>query len=205
MKLIYSNGGFSREFYRCVRDQFPNEDIKYVDDYPRDNTISYEEAKILQQDTEVSFIIGCANATLRKEKTEQVLSDNFSIFSTRAQTAIIGDNVKLGAGAILSDYTIITADTIIGKSFHSNIYSYIGHDCIIGDYVTLAPRVSINGRVEVANNVYIGSGATILPGNIKRPIKVGEGAIIGAHALVTKDVPANTTVVGTPAKPLVRK
>lgn len=102
----------------------------------------------------------------------------------------------------MSDYSIITSDAKIGSSFHANIYSYIAHDCLIGDYVTLAPRVSVNGRVHIGDHVYIGTGATILPGTADAPLVIGEGAVIGAHALVTKNVPAGATMVGMPAKPL---
>ncbi|WP_225421336.1 DapH/DapD/GlmU-related protein [Levilactobacillus fuyuanensis] len=48
-------------------------------------------------------------------------------------------------------------------------------------------------------NAWIGAGATVLPG-----VTVGENAIVGAGAVVTKDVPANVVVVGTPARVLRR-
>jgi acetyltransferase-like isoleucine patch superfamily enzyme len=49
------------------------------------------------------------------------------------------DDVVIGDGAILSPFTCITSNVRIGKSFHANLYSYVTHDCIIGDYVTFAP------------------------------------------------------------------
>ena len=54
--------------------------------------------------------------------------------------------------------------------------------------------VSHPENLKLGNNVRIGSNATILPVNI------GHGAVIGAGAVVTKDVPAHTTVYGNPAK-----
>lgn len=47
----------------------------------------------------------------------------------------------------------------IGRSFHANIYSYVAHDCIIGDYVTFAPSVKCTGNVVIEDCVYIGTGA----------------------------------------------
>ena len=85
------------------------------------------------------------------------------------------------------------------------MYSYVTHDCVVGDFVTLAPRVSVNGRVVIEDDVYIGTGATILPGNANAPITIGKGAVIGAHALVTRDVAPGATVVGAPARPLEKK
>ncbi len=200
MMFIYSHGGHARDCARFIRLQYPTETVFFVDDDPKGAAISYEKAREMALNQTASFIVAFANPALRKRKTDQVVADGFLIRSSFAPSAIIGDNVAIAEGALLSEFTIITADATIGKSFHANIYSYITHDCVIGDYVTLAPRVSINGRVHIADNVYIGTGATILPGKPDTPIMIREGAIIGAHALITKDVPAHATMVGAPAK-----
>ena len=49
--------------------------------------------------------------------------------------------------------------------------------------------------VIIGDDVWLGVGATVLPG-----VKIGNGAVIGAHALVTKDVPQKAIVVGVPAR-----
>lgn len=204
MKFIYSHGGYAREMHRCVLAQYPNEQVIFVDDDPGKMAISYEEAQSIGVNEDSSFVISFADPALRQLKTQQVLSDGFSLFSVQAATAIIGENVVLGEGSVISDFAMITADARIGVGFQCNIYSYIAHDCVVGDFVTLAPRVAVNGRVEIGDGVYIGTGATILPGEDGNPIRIGAGAVVGAHALVTRDVPEGVTVVGMPAKPLKR-
>lgn len=107
----------------------------------------------------------------------------------------IGERVSIGFG-------ILVADTNYGKVFGLEI----------GDDVTIGPRamfISVSahhslrrewwneGRITLKNGVYIGANAIILPG-----ITIGENATVGAGAVVTKDVPANTVVVGVPAKPI---
>ncbi|MCP3893221.1 MAG: acetyltransferase [Bacteroides sp.] len=200
MKFIYSNGGFAREFIRSVRDKYVGQEVIIVDDAESEGTIGYDAACQLAHETSGEWVVGFANGDLRKQKTNRILEDGFRLFSVISNTSVIGDRVTIGGGAVLSDYSIITADAEIGIGFQCNIYSYIAHDCVVGDYVTLAPRVSVNGRVVIEDDVYIGTGATILPGKENEPLVIGKGSVVGAHALVTKNVAAHTTVIGTPAK-----
>ena len=71
------------------------------------------------------------------------------------------------------------------------------HDAEIGDYVTIAPRAVVLGRVKVEENVFIGANSTILP-----DVVVAKNSIIGAGALVTMDtqIPPGSLVLGSPAK-----
>jgi acetyltransferase-like isoleucine patch superfamily enzyme len=57
-----------------------------------------------------------------------------------------------------------------------------------------------NGNVRIENHVYIGAGAILRQGTESKPLVIGEGAVVGMGSVVTKDVPANTTVVGNPAR-----
>ena len=205
MIFIYSYGGHAREFARLVRIANPGHDVIFIDDGGVDGAVSYQQALALKGDQPAQVSIGFSDGRLRRRKTAQVLQDGFSLLDVIAPTAIVGDNVTIGAGAILSDFSMVTADAKIGRSFHANMYSYITHDCVVGDFVTLAPRVSVNGRVVIEGDVYIGTGATILPGNAQAPITIGKGAVIGAHALVTRDVAPGVTVVGAPARPFEKK
>lgn len=109
---------------------------------------------------------------------------------------------EVGEGAVLCDFVTITANAKIGKSFQANIYSYVAHDCVIGDYVTFAPGVHCNGNIHIGDYAYIGTGAVFTQGKNDKPLTVGEGAIVGMGAVVTKPVPPYTVVAGNPAKPI---
>jgi len=109
----------------------------------------------------------------------------------------------------------IGAKTVMGQECTISAYQHIsiGRECVIADRVMLIDFD--HGVVEVerpireqgiykrdtriGNNVWIGYGACILRG-----VKVGDNAIIGTSAVVTKDVPANAVVAGVPAK-IIRK
>ena len=110
------------------------------------------------------------------------------------------DDVQIGEGAILCPFVTLTSNIRIGKHFHANLYSYVEHDCIIGDYVTFAPGVKCNGNVVIEDYAYIGAGAVIKQGQPGRPLVIGRGAVIGMGAVVTKSVPPGVTVIGNPAR-----
>ena len=99
----------------------------------------------------------------------------------------------------------LTSDVVIGKCFQANLYSYVAHDCVIGDYVTFAPSVKCNGNVEIGDHVYIGTGAIIKPGEDGKPLKIGDGAVVAAGSFVNKDVPPGMTVFGSPAIELTKE
>lgn len=97
MKFIYSAGGFAREFIRLVRYKYPDEKIHLVDDNAAEGALTYAQARDLSGG-KADFIIGFANSRLRKQKTEQLIKDGFSIFSVSAPTSTIGDNVIFSGG-----------------------------------------------------------------------------------------------------------
>lgn len=91
-------------------------------------------------------------------------------------------------------FSNVMPEAVIGDFFVGNSFVSIGHDAFIGDFVHMNPHVFISGKTIVSNNVYIGVRATILP------CRIGENSVIGACALVTKDVPPNMLAKGMPAK-----
>lgn len=72
---------------------------------------------------------------------------------------------------------------------------HIGHDSVIGDDTEIAPHVVVGGHVTVGRNVKIGLGAII-----RSRMRIGDGAVIGAGAIVVKDVSPHTVVIGNPAR-----
>lgn len=116
------------------------------------------------------------------------------------KSAFISKSSQLDGGSIICPFATITANAKIGKNFQANIYSYVAHDCIIGDNVTFAPSVKCNGNVVIENNVYIGTGATIKNGSLDKQLTIGQNSTISAGAYVNKDVPPNYIVYGNPCK-----
>lgn len=149
------------------------------------------------------FNIAISDFKIRERIATACLARGSKALSIQSPNSINYGNNEIGDGAILCAHTTITSNIKIGKFFHANIYSYVAHDCVIGDYVTFAPNVHCNGNVHIQDNVYIGTGAIIKNGTASNPLVIGEGATIGMGAVVTKNVPPFSTVVGNPAKPIL--
>jgi sugar O-acyltransferase (sialic acid O-acetyltransferase NeuD family) len=146
--------------------------------------------------------IAIANSQIRQRLALQCAADGLAFFEVRAPNVVQMDDVQLGDGAILSPFVTLTSNIRIGRHFHANLYSYVEHDCVIGDFVTFAPGVKCNGNVVIEDHAYIGTGAVIKQGAPGAPLVIGRGAVVGMGAVVTKSVPVGTTVVGNPARPM---
>lgn len=164
---------------------------------------SYEEfigAKAKRKTVTVAI----ANSRIREKLVIKCIRDGLSFKTVTAAQHVCMDNVEIGEGAIFSPFTTITSNIRIGSHFHCNIGSFVEHDCIIGDFVTFAPGVKCNGNVHIADHAYIGAGAILKQGTPEKPLRIGKGATIGMGAVVTKDVDADTTVIGIPARPITK-
>ncbi|QOW42827.1 acetyltransferase [Acinetobacter indicus] len=150
-------------------------------------------------------LIAIANSQVREKIALRLDQDSIALWTVQADNVVLMDNIELAAGAALSPFVSITSNIKIGKCFHANLYSYVEHDCVIGDYVTFAPGVKCNGNIHIEDHAYIGSGAVIKQGTPDQPLVIGKGAVVGMGAVVTKSVPPGVTVIGNPARILEKK
>ena len=209
---IYGASGFGKEVMPLVRQHYSqlNQDhIVFIDDGSRLEQLDGYKVLSYQQfmqhpATQKAVTIAIADSQVREKLNAKLVQDNIEIINVIANNSLQYDNITMGKGSIICGFVHLTSNIKIGKGFHANIYSYIAHDCVIGDFVTFAPRVSCNGNVHIEDHVYIGTGAVLRQGTPDKPLIIGKGAIVGMGAVVTKDVPAGVTVVGNPARPLIK-
>jgi sugar O-acyltransferase (sialic acid O-acetyltransferase NeuD family) len=212
---IYGASGFGREIMPVAKAFLSNrkimfEKLLFIDDklygqtingYP---VISFDQF-ILLNSPKKFVCIAISDNKIREKIFNKLLKfsiDNWSIFATNS---ILLDECNIGENSVLAPFASLTSNISIGKSFHANIYSYVAHDCIIGDFVTFAPGVKCNGNVHIHDYAYLGTGAIIKQGKPNKPLIIGEGACVAAGAVVTRNVPPFVTVFGNPAIPLSKE
>jgi sugar O-acyltransferase (sialic acid O-acetyltransferase NeuD family) len=110
------------------------------------------------------------------------------------------DGVTIGDGTVVCGGCTLTTDIRIGRHVQINLHCTVGHDVVIDDYATVAPGVHISGKTHLGRGAYLGTGAVTVDGEYDRPLRIGDLAVVGAGAVVTRDVPSATTVVGVPAR-----
>jgi sugar O-acyltransferase (sialic acid O-acetyltransferase NeuD family) len=110
-------------------------------------------------------------------------------------TAVIGRDVRLGAGTVVMAGAIINPCCTLGEGCVVNTGARLDHDCTLGDFASLAPGVVTGGDCHLGDGASVGIGATIV-----QQVRIGEGAMIGAGATVLSDIPPRMVAVGTPAR-----
>ncbi|OYZ78987.1 MAG: acetyltransferase [Rhizobiales bacterium 24-66-13] len=179
--------------------------LVFIDDTPLADRVNGHEIWTFNQFAktqarEKQVMLAIAAPDVRSRLADKCAAAGLPIGSVRSADAIIMDDVEVGQGALISPYVTFTSNIRIGRCFHANLYSYVEHDCRIGDFVTFAPGVRCNGNVAIGDFAYIGAGAMI-----RQNLTVGAGAVVGMGAVVTKDVAPGAIVIGNPARPLEKK
>ena len=212
---IYGASGCGRSLMPVARQQLAREsdasEIVFIDDALESvadvnghRAINY--LTFLNETASEKYVqIAIANSHVREKIAQRLKMDGIQLWSIIADHVVLMDQIELAEGSALSPFVTIGSNVKIGKCFHANLYSYVEHDCVIGDFVTFAPGVKCNGNIHIQDHAYIGAGAVIKQGTPAQPLVIGRGAVVGMGAVVTKSVPAGVTVVGNPARILTSK
>ncbi|PIC90892.1 transferase [Sporosarcina sp. P21c] len=142
------------------------------------------------------YVANAIGDPIVKKKVIERLNHSKNIYPVLVDPNVIcSDRVTLGEGSIICAGTIITVNIKVGNHVIVNLDCTIGHDAVLGDYSTILPSVNISGFANIGECVSIGTSSAVLPS-----VSIGENTIVGAGAVVVKDLPANCTAVGAPAK-----
>ncbi len=207
---IFGAGGFGREVHMLIN-QINKlteewEFIGYFDDNKSYNGRIINGFKVLggadvlnSYKEEIYIVFAIGDPRVKKSVVEKVVNKFVKYPTLVHPSVLLGDSqfIEIGEGTIICANVVVTVNVKIGKHVILNLACTVGHDTIIGDYCSFMPSINISGEVRIENCVYIGTGAKII-----NRLKIGDNAIVGAGAVVVKDLPSFCTAVGVPAKPI---
>jgi len=110
-------------------------------------------------------------------------------------SAVVADGVVLGMGTVVMAGAVLNPGCVIGRHCILNTGCRLDHESRLGDFASLAPGVVTGGNVLIGEGAAIGLGASIIHG-----MSIGRETVIGAGAVVVKDIPANVVAMGVPAR-----
>lgn len=151
-----------------------------------------EVLQLKEQDENIEFVIAIGNNNIRKEISDKYQLNYYTAIHPSAQ---IGLDVTIEKGTQILANACVNSCAKIGKHCIINTGAIIEHDNIIEDYVHISPNATLGGTVKIGENTHVGIGAVL-----KNNIEICSNCIIGAGAVVVKNIIEEGTYVGVPAK-----
>ena len=203
--IIIGAKGFAKEVLEVLQQLNSLQNVAFYDDVNEIGDTLYGAFPILKNENQVraffksdgnEFTIGIGKPKYRYLMCKKFENWGGKLAATISPFSHIGHfGNAIESGVNIMTGTVITNDVTIGKAVLINLNCTVGHDAVIAEFVELCPGVHISGNCKIGKLTFIGTNATVLPN-----ITIGKNVIVGAGALVTKDLPDNVLVMGSPAK-----
>jgi len=203
--LILGAGGHAQVvadiLLRMQENGAPVAPIGYLDDNPTLKGQHFLELPVLGDVVRLvdipheAVIVAIGNNTIRQRLFESLRHQGEHFVTAQHPHAIIAPDVNIGIGSTICAGAIVNPGSVIGVNVILNTGSTVDHHNRIGDHVHIAPGTHLGGDVVIGEGALIGIGATVMPG-----CQIGAWSVIGAAALVHRNLPACVTAAGAPAR-----
>lgn len=144
-------------------------------------------------------LVAIGDCTTRWRKHIELRAASAPLVSLIHPKAGVSGMAQIGIGSVVMPGGVVNVDTTLGEACIVNTGATIDHDCRLGDAVHVGPGAHLSGNVGVGSGSWIGLGALI-----KQGVAIGNGVTVGAGAVVLGPVADGKTVVGIPARELIR-
>jgi sugar O-acyltransferase (sialic acid O-acetyltransferase NeuD family) len=140
--------------------------------------------------------IGSPKNFWRRDQIVQRLGVPIDRFATVTHpTASVSARAIIGPGSAILQLVTVSANARVGAHVVVLPNSVVSHDCVIGDHTCITGGVCVSGGVTVEPSCYLGTNSVV-----NNSVVIGRGSLIGMGAVVLRNVPSNSVVVGNPAR-----
>jgi len=143
--------------------------------------------------THLAFAFGDNRA--REELIRRAVAAGLTPANAIHPTAVVAEGVELGSGIWMAAGAIVNPGSRVGDGVVINTGATVDHDCVLETCCNISPGCHLSGRTRVGRYAFLGTGAVTIP-----DVTIGEGAVVGAGAVVIREVPPAATVMGVPAR-----
>ncbi len=188
-----------------VRDQFNL--LGFLDDdKSKHNTIQHGtpilgDLQWLKHHPKTSVVIGFSNPKQKQQLYQRLTDSGHTLFTTLVHpNTWIANRVKIGNGSVIYPGVHLDVDVRIEKFCLINKLATVGHDTSLGAFTTISPGVNVGGYNQIGEGVEFGINSCSV-----QHLNIGKWSMIGAGAVIIRNVPDEAVMVGNPGKELKRK
>jgi len=145
----------------------------------------------------VAVALGIGDNFVRSLVAKRCVAANARLLTAVHPSATVAVSAKIAPGVVIMAHAVVNVDAVIQRGAIINTGAIVEHDCKVGNFAHLSPKVAIGGHVEIGDLSWLGIGVAVIP-----KVKVGTGSIVGAGATVVTDVDDWVVAIGTPARTL---
>jgi len=168
---------------------------------------NYPARVILEQDVGqylgIPFVIGIGEGSVREAVAGRFMNRlNFTnlIHPTATFGASQREVVEKRIGTVVAAGVRLTSGISVGDFCIFNQNVTVAHDCVVGDFVHVAPGANVSGNVHLQDGCWIGAGATINQGIPDKKLIIGDNTVVGSGSTVIADCESDAVYVGVPAR-----
>ncbi len=186
--LIFGFGGHARVIASLL-----DRPSRLIDKEEEDSVFA-DKATLLNTD----IYVGLGDNTIRERIFNRLSEIGVVLPPLVATGAFVSRGAQIGRGAVILPGAVVMTGTRVGDNCIIDLISSVDHDCVVGAHTFIGPGVSIPGHVVIGSRCFFGVKSATFPN-----VKIGDGVVVRAGSLVTKDVEAGAKVGGVPAVKIV--